>query len=487
MVFLEAFKKFCVNACNVVRIDKSRRCACFFFNKLCSLFAHSIEWTECDYGNLTALLSNFIFIKFWKILCARLACWNQFCNRNTNCNRVICLLNTPVEDCKVIFLSCRSDINKVRNVWNHGNIKNSEVCNICHTVYRRSLNKDCCRVWVNAQVLWKLIVGSLYEWAVNIEYGLAAVLCDSRCHCNSCLFCDTYIKELSAECFSLIRSKAVKCGSAGCNRHNRLVRLHLISKIICCNWAVVLLIREINSSFACFNIKRHTPMPAFFVSFSRLITFTFKSVNMNDNRMINVFYRLKSLDKLFNIVAVLDIYIIKPHWLEKITFSLAVCVTKKFEIFIKSAVIFCNRHLVIICNNNQVWIHFTGNIKTFKSLTAADWAVTDECNNIALAVCYISAPCKSAGKANRGWCMTDSKNIVFALYGACIACYIIVMLLRNICLFSACEDFMRIWLVWNIKHKLVLWWIKYIMKGNCSLYNTEIRAEVTAVNTCTVK
>lgn len=54
-------------------------------------------------------------------------------------------------------------------------------------------------------------------------------------------------------------------------------------------------------------------MPAFFVSFSRLITFTFKSVNMNDNRMINVFYRLKSLDKLFNIVAVLDIYIIKPH------------------------------------------------------------------------------------------------------------------------------------------------------------------------------
>ena len=54
-------------------------------------------------------------------------------------------------------------------------------------------------------------------------------------------------------------------------------------------------------------------MPAFFVGFSRLIAFTFKSVNMNDNRMINVFYRLKSLDKLFNIVAVLDIYIIKPH------------------------------------------------------------------------------------------------------------------------------------------------------------------------------
>ena len=50
-------------------------------------------------------------------------------------------------------------------------------------------------------------------------------------------------------------------------------------------------------------------MPAFFVSFSRLITFTFKSVNMNDNRMINVFYRLKNLDKLFDIVAVLDIYI----------------------------------------------------------------------------------------------------------------------------------------------------------------------------------
>ena len=153
MICFKRGEQIPVNAGDIIRIDNSCLCACFLFVKLCRLNCERIECTESDKCNITALLLNLVFIQNGIILCVLFAGRNHFATRNTDCNRVICLLNAPIKHRKILFFCNGSKINKIRNIRHHRNIKNAEMSNIVHTEHRSSKHDNCGRIAVYAQIL----------------------------------------------------------------------------------------------------------------------------------------------------------------------------------------------------------------------------------------------------------------------------------------------------------------------------------------------
>ena len=68
--------------------------------------------------------------------------------------------------------------------------------------------------------------------------------------------------------------------------------------------------------------------------------------------------------------------------LKEITFGFSVGISEKFKIFVHTAMIFGDGHIVIVNDNNQICIEFARKVKTFESLTAAERTVTDNGYNI---------------------------------------------------------------------------------------------------------
>ena len=163
------------------------------------------------------------------------------------------------------------------------------------------------------------------------------------------------------------------------------------------------------------------PVPCFLILFRRSIALALLCYDVNYNRLFAVLYALERLDKRRDIVAVLNENIVKTHCLEKVTFSLALGITEKLEISVHTTVVFGNRHIVIVHNDNKVCIHFPCKVDTLQSFTTAERAVTDNSNNIALLALEISSLCKTACKAHRSGSMADRKKVMLALLWVCVA------------------------------------------------------------------
>jgi len=163
------------------------------------------------------------------------------------------------------------------------------------------------------------------------------------------------------------------------------------------------------------------PVPCFLILFRRSIALALLCYNVNDNRLFAVLYALKSLNKRRNIVAVLNENIVKTHCLEKVTFSLALGITKKLEIFVHTTVVFSDRHIVIVHNDYEVCIHFSCKVDTLQSFATAERAVAYNSDNIALLALEISSLCKTACKAHRSGSMANRKKVMLALLRVCVA------------------------------------------------------------------
>ena len=232
--------------------------------------------------------------------------------------------------------------------------------------------------------------------------------------------CNAHVHKLLACFLSDIRSEAENRRSSGSYSTHGLVSLHFLKKIIAGNSSVILALRIVKG-LACFRVEGHMPVPCFLILFRRSIALTLLCYNVNGNRLFAVLYALKSLNKRRNIVAVLNENIVKTHCLEKVTLSLALGITKKLEISVHTAVVFCDRHIVIVHNDNKVCIHFPCKVDTLQSFATAERAVADNSDNIALLALEISGLCKTACKAHRGGSMANRKKVMLALLWVCVA------------------------------------------------------------------
>ena len=82
--------------------------------------------------------------------------------------------------------------------------------------------------------------------------------------------------------------------------------------------------------------------------------------------------------------------------------------------------------------------------------------------------------------------MTDLEEVVFAFDRVRIARNVVIFFGVKISVLSAREHLVRVALVRNIENDLVLGRVENVVKSDSSLDHTEVRAEVSAVNTCSL-
>ena len=105
------------------------------------------------------------------------------------------------------------------------------------------------RIFVQRQILRKLVVSSLYKRAQNPENGFAAAFCQSRSHGDTMLFGNADVNEVPAEFLAHVRRHADSARSTGVDEDDLFVFGDFFLQIIDRN-AVVVFAAEVNGRIA---------------------------------------------------------------------------------------------------------------------------------------------------------------------------------------------------------------------------------------------
>ena len=95
-------------------------------------------------------------------------------------------------------------------------------------------------------------------------------------------------------------------------------------------------------------------------------------------------YGLKCFDKRSNIVAVGYKTVIQTHRAEQIAFCLAARLAQQAQVLIQTAMILRDGHIVVVDEDDQVAVQFCRIVERFQCFAAAERAVTDDSNYVAV-------------------------------------------------------------------------------------------------------
>ena len=222
-------------------------------------------------------------------------------------------------------------------------------------------------------------------------------------------------------------------------------------------------------------------MPCFLILFRRCISLALLGADMHDNRICAVLYLLECLNQRRDIIAILDKYIIQSHRTEQIACRLALGIAQQLQILIQTAVIFCDGHIIVIDDNNQIAVQLCCKIQTFKRFAAAQRAISDNRNDILAAAEQISALCQTASQADGSRRVPNHKEIMRTLARFTVTGYIVIVLLIQKGVFSSGQHLVAIALMRNIKDHFILWRIKHGMQCNRCFDHTKVWAKVSAM------
>ena len=109
--------------------------------------------------------------------------------------------------------------------------------------------------------------------------------------------------------------------------------------------------------------------------------------------------------------------------------------------------IFRDGHIIIIYHNNKIAVQLCRIIQTLQCFAAAQRAVTDHCDYIAVLALQVSCLCKPCRQTNRCGRMPYRKEIMLAFVRIAVAGYGIIFFFIQIRILSACQHLVRIGLV----------------------------------------
>ena len=198
VIRLETLEQVSIHAGDIVRVDQGRLYAGLFLDERRRLLAERVERTQTDNSDLCALLLYLVGVQPAEVLGHSLSVGNQCAARHTDNNRVLVLLNAPVEHRQIFFLGSRRQINQVGDVRQHRNVVQTEMRYIVHAVNRTPRNDNGSRVAVDAQVLRNLVISALNERAVYAVDRLATVCRDTGCQRDRILLGNAYVDKLLA-------------------------------------------------------------------------------------------------------------------------------------------------------------------------------------------------------------------------------------------------------------------------------------------------
>ena len=182
---------------------------------------------------------------------------------------------------------------------------------------------------------------------------------------------NAHVDELAACLFALLGIKAHYHGSARGYGAYGLVRFHLLHKEVSGYCAVILTVSG-EKGLACLGVKGHTPVPLLLVCHSGSVSSALFGNDVDYNRNCAVLNASERINKRGNVIAVLNENIVKTHCTEKIAFALSLGFSQQPEVFVDTAVIFGNGHIIVIYNDDEIALHLACKVETFHSLSAAE-------------------------------------------------------------------------------------------------------------------
>ena len=455
MIRLEALEQVSIHAGDIVRVDKSRLYAGLFLDERRRLFTERVERTQTEDSDLCALLLNLVGVQPAEVLSYSLSVGNQCAARHTDSDRMLVLLNAPVEHRQIFFLGSRHQINQVGDVRQHRNVVQTEMRYIVHAVNRTPRNNNGSRIAVDAQVLRNLVISALNERAVHAIDRLAAVCRNAGCQRNCVLLGNADIDELLPGLFTHLLGKAKHGRRTRGDHAHRRVSLHLLHHKVERN-ALVALVAHVHQRLAGLRMERSAVVPFLLVLLGRRVALALLGDDVHNNRLRAVLYGLKCLDQRSNIVAVGYKAVIQTHRAEQIAFCLAARLAQQAQVLIQTAMILRDGHIVVVDEDDQVAVQFCRIVERFQCFTAAERAVTDDSNHVAVLAIEVAALGQTAGQTDRGGGVTDGEMVVLALVRAAVAGNVVVVLLVEKSVLAAGQHLVRVGLVGNIEYKLIL-------------------------------
>jgi len=227
---------------------------------------------------------------------------------------------------------------------------------VCHVVHRAEAapkHENRGRIIVDAEILRQLVVGTLNERAVDPEHRFRPAFCKRRSHSHSLLLRDSHVDKLLSRALASVFSETEHRRSAGRNAHHRPVGLHQRQQMLR-SQRVIALVASRLFQFSGRDVERHAPMETFLLALGKPIPFAFKRVYVEHDGMVDVAHTTESLDHRLDVVAVSHIEIVEAHSLEEVARRLAVGFAQQLQVAVKTAVVFVNRHLVVVDHHNHV-------------------------------------------------------------------------------------------------------------------------------------
>ena len=195
VILFKLFEQGCILTGDEARIDDRGFDA--MLQQACGrLFGKTIEAAEAEQGYLAAFLRDLIGVEgIVALLYRTVAGTNHWC-RDADGNRVIRLIDGPVQHSFIFLWGGWGQINEIRDIGQQRDVIDAKMRYIIHSVERGHEYEERGWIVVDADILGNLVEGPLQERAVGAEYRMSTVPGKARGHSHGLLLGDTDINEL---------------------------------------------------------------------------------------------------------------------------------------------------------------------------------------------------------------------------------------------------------------------------------------------------
>ncbi len=174
-----------------------------------------------------------------------------------------------------------------------------------------------------------------------------------------------------AETRSFVGREAYGARRSGRNDNKAFVFLEALVQILEGDVIVSFAVAKVNGVFSGGDVERQIPVPFFFVCFRGEVTLAFGGVNMQHDRAGNVFDLPERFNQPGQGISLFHIAIFKTQGFEHVAFGRTACFAQKAQIGIKAAVVFGNRHLIVIDDDNDIAAKHGRIAEAFQGFAAA--------------------------------------------------------------------------------------------------------------------
>ena len=332
----------------------------------------------------------------------------------------------PVKHGEIFFPIGRCKEHEIRNAGEQRDVEMAKMRHIGHGSQRPPQHKKGGGIVVDAQILRNLVVGTLKEGTAHAKDGFSACLRHARRQSHGVFLGYADIDKLLACLLPTSGRPTPNTGSAGGDGANGFVVFHALQEVDGSE-GIIVFPDVFLLQCAGGNLKGHGPVPSFFVLLSRRISLALQCVDVDDHGVVRVLHFAKSFYQGGEVVPFVHIDIVKPHGAEKIVLTAAMAAAKFGEVFVESAVVLGNGHLIVVHNDDEVGVQLRRPVETFQRLTATQRAVTNHSYHISGFTAKVTPLCQTAGKTDGRGGVTDDKKVVFALRGFGVAGDVIIV------------------------------------------------------------